>query len=101
MKLSINWIRDFVNLDGIEIDTLIQKFTLATAEVEEIQHVGRDIQNVVVGKIVSMEKHPNSKKLHLLKVDGGDAIYDVVCGAPNVAVVSRFPLPRRGGKSAG
>ena len=47
MKLSINWIRDFVNLDGIDIDTLIQKFTLATAEVEEIQHVGQDIQNVV------------------------------------------------------
>ena len=101
MKLSINWIRDFVNLDGIEIDTLIQKFTLATAEVEEIQHVGRDIQNVVVGKIVSMEKHPNSKKLHLLKVDGGDAIYDVVCGAPNVAVGIKVPFAKAGGQVGG
>lgn len=83
MLVSMNWIRDFVNLDGEDIDSLIKRFTLSTAEVEDIFHKGEDIQDVVVGEIISCEDHPDSDHLHVLKVDGGDAIYDVVCGAPN------------------
>ena len=83
MLVSMNWIRDFVNLDGEDIDALIRRFTLSTAEVEDIFHKGEDIKDVVVGEIISCEDHPDSDHLHVLKVDGGDAIYDVVCGAPN------------------
>ncbi len=101
MFLSMNWIRDFVNLDGIDLDELIHKFTLGTAEVEGTEHVGRDIQNVVVGEILSCEPHPNSKKLHLLKVDGGDRLYDVVCGAPNARVGIKVPLCKVGGSAGG
>lgn len=98
MFLSMNWIRDFVNLDGIDLDDLIRKFTLGTAEVEEISHVGSDVQNVVVGHILSVENHPNSKKLHILKVDGGDRVYQVVCGAPNVAEGLKVPFAKMGGQ---
>lgn len=101
MFLSMNWIRDFVNLDGVDLDDLIHKFTLGTAEVEGVQHVGQDIQNVVVGQILSIENHPNSQKLHLLKVDGGDRVYDVVCGAPNVEVGMKVPFARMGGMAGG
>ncbi len=101
MLLSINWIRDFVDLDGIDIDGLIQKFTLATAEVEEVYHIGRDIRDVVVGRILSVEPHPKSKKLHLLKVDGGDGVYDVVCGAPNVEAGIKVPFVKEGGHAGG
>ncbi|MDD6265429.1 MAG: phenylalanine--tRNA ligase subunit beta [Clostridia bacterium] len=84
MLLSMNWIRDFVDLDGFDLDDLIHRFTLSTAEVEDVYHYGSDISGVVVAKILSVENHPDSKKLHLLKVDTGDRIWDVVCGAPNV-----------------
>ena len=66
MLISMNWIQDFVDLSGLDLDQLIQRFTLSTAEVEEVFHKGRDIEKVVAGKILSVDKHPNSKKLHLL-----------------------------------
>ena len=99
MFLSMNWIRDFVNLDGVNLDDLIYKFTLGTAEVEGYQHVGDDIQNVVVAQILSVEAIPESKKLHLLKVDAGNGeIYQVMCGAPNVAEGMKVPLAKLGGQ---
>lgn len=88
MLISINWIKDFVDLDGIDTDELIHKFSLSTAEVEnEIFRKGSDVSGIVVAEIKSVEAHPDSKKLHLLKVDAGDGkLTDVVCGAPNVRV---------------
>ena len=86
MLVSINWIRDYVDLDGCDIKELINKFTLATAEVEDIYYMGRDVQKVVVGEIKTLENHPESKKLHLLTVDIGDRVVNCVCGAPNVKV---------------
>lgn len=98
MFVSINWIKEYVNLDGIDIKKLINSFTLATAEVEDIIIKGEDIRDVVVGEILSIENHPNSKKLHLLKVDGGDRIYDVVCGAPNVRENMKIAFVKAGGR---
>ena len=86
MYVSMNWIRDFVNLDGQDIEQLIHRFTLSTAEVEGVEFKGKDIKDVVVGEIISCEEHPDSDHLHVLKVDAGDQIYDVVCGAPNARV---------------
>ena len=84
MYLSTNWIKDFVNLDGLDLDELIHRFTLSTAEVEDIYHYGENISGVICAKIVSCEPHPDSKKLHILKIDtGSDTLTDCVCGAPN------------------
>lgn len=86
MFLSMNWISDFVDLSGLDKVELINKFSLSTAEVEnEIFYKGKDLSGVVVAEIKSVENHPESKKLHLLKVDIGESeLVDVVCGAPNV-----------------
>ena len=88
MFISMNWIRDYVDLSGLDIDKLIHQFSLSTAEVEnEIFYKGSDLSGVVVAEIKSVEEHPQSKKLHLLKVDVGESeLVDVVCGAPNVRV---------------
>ncbi len=101
MLISMNWISDFVDLSGLDIEALIKRFTLSTAEVEEIYHKGEDVQGVVAGKILTVENHPNSKKLHLLTVDAGDKVYDVVCGAPNVRVGMIVPFAKEGGKAGG
>ena len=98
MLISMNWIQDFVDLSGLDLDQLIQRFTLSTAEVEEVFHKGRDIEKVVAGKILSVDKHPNSKKLHLLKVDTGSGVVDCVCGAPNVRDGMLVPFACAGGR---
>lgn len=74
MFLSMNWISDFVDLSGLDKVELIHQFSLSTAEVEnEIFYKGSDLSGVVVAEIKSIENHPESKKLHLLKVDAGDS----------------------------
>jgi len=98
MFVSMNWIRDFVNLDGEDLEALIHRFTLSTAEVEGIEIKGRDIINVVVGEILECSNHPDSDHLHVLKVDGGDAIYDVVCGAPNARAGIKTAFAKVGGQ---
>lgn len=101
MFVSINWIKDYVDLDGLDVKQLIEGFTLSTAEVEEIIVKGEDVQNVVVGEIISVEEHPNSKKLYLLKVDIGSNVCNIVCGAPNVRVGMKVALALAGGRVCG
>lgn len=102
MKISLNWIKDFVNLDGIEVDELVKRFGLSTAEVEGVEYKGRDIENVVVAEILSVDNHPDSKKLHILTVnDGSGSPVQVVCGAPNVRVGLRTFFARVGGNVRG
>ena len=84
MKISLNWIKDYVDLKGVNIDNLLNRFTLSVAEIEGVEYMGKEVSGVITAKIKSVSDHPNSKKLHLLKVDTGNAILDVVCGAPNV-----------------
>ena len=100
MFISLNWISDFVDLSGLDKNELIHKFSLSTAEVEnEIFYKGSDLSGVVVAEIKSIEEHPESKKLHLLKVDCGEAeLVDVVCGAPNVRVGLKTAFAKVGAK---
>ena len=99
MKVSINWIKDFVDLSGINIEDLISKFTMSVAEVEGIEYKGKNISGVVTAKILSVENVPNSKKLHLLKVDAGNnEVLQIVCGAPNVRVGLVTALAKIGAK---
>ncbi len=100
MFLSMNWISDFVDLSGLDKIKLINQFSLSTAEVEnDIFFKGSDLSGVVVAEIKSVENHPDSKKLHLLKVDAGEAeLTDVVCGAPNVRVGMKTAFAKVGAK---
>ena len=100
MFLSMNWISDFVDLSGLDKLKLINQFSLSTAEVEnDIYFKGSDLSGVVVAEIKSVENHPDSKKLHLLKVDAGEAeLTDVVCGAPNVRVGMKTAFAKVGAK---
>ncbi len=98
MYLSMNWISDFVDLKGLDKMKLIHQFSLSTAEVEnDIFLKGSDISGIVCAEIKSVEEHPESKKLHLLKVDIGEAdLVDVVCGAPNVRVGMKTAFAKLG-----
>ncbi len=101
MFLSMNWIGDFVNLDGLDKESLVRRFTLSTAEVEDIYYKGKDTYGVIVAQILSIENHPSSKKLHLLKIDTGSGVTDCVCGAPNVREGMKVAFATAGGSVCG
>ena len=84
MYISMNWIKDFVNLDGIPTEELIRKFNLTTAEIEGYEIKGEQTQGVIFAKIQKVENHPISDHLHVLEVNTGSEVLQVVCGAPNV-----------------
>ena len=101
MKISLNWLRDYVEISKDDEQLLIDKLTTTTSELENVEYKGREIKDVVVGQILSVEKHPNSEKLHLLKVDVGSETLDIVCGAPNVRVGLKVPVVKVGGSVIG
>lgn len=83
MRISLNWIKDFINIDGIDPKEIADKLTMCGLEVEGYEEKNR-LNNVVVGKVLKCEKHPNADKLSLCVVSTGDEEHQVVCGAPNV-----------------
>lgn len=101
MYISINWIKDFVDLDGIDVEKLIYKFTMSTAEVEGITKHGQDVNGVIVAQILSVENVENSKKLHKLMVDTGKEKLQVICGAPNVRVGAKVAFAQVGSTIGG
>lgn len=101
MYISLNWIKDFVDLSGIENQELVKRFLLSTAEIEDVIYKGSDIKSVVLARIESVENHPNSEKLHILKVNNGHELVQVVCGAPNVRVGMVTAFAQLGGMVCG
>lgn len=87
MKISCNILKKHIkDSDSIDFKDVWNKFTIRTAEVEGVTEVGKDIDGIVTGKILTCVNHPESKKLHVLTVDVGDEVLQIVCGAPNVRV---------------
>lgn len=101
MKISINWLKDYVEIHPEDIKTLIDNLTIRTAELEGVEYKGANISNLVVGQIVALENHPNSTKLHLLKVNVGNEVLDIVCGAPNVKLNAKVVVVKEGGSVVG
>jgi len=92
MRLSCNWLREFVPYQGA-IDVLADKLTMLGLEVEEIIRPFAAIEQVLVGRVLTCEKHPQADTLTLCSVDIGQAApLAVVCGAPNVAVGQLVPV---------
>ncbi|MCL2846507.1 MAG: phenylalanine--tRNA ligase subunit beta [Firmicutes bacterium] len=93
MKISLNWLNEFVDLSGITPEQILERLSMTTAEVEGFERRGHDITGVVVGQIVTCEMHPTSKKpLFKLTVDNGMEIKQVICGAPNCRAGMRVAI---------
>ena len=84
MKISLNWIKDYVDLEGISTEEIVKRFNLSTAEIENVEYMGAKTHGVVFGKIVEVKNHPTNVHWHILKVDVGSKVLQIVCGAPNV-----------------
>jgi phenylalanyl-tRNA synthetase beta chain len=90
MKLSYNWLKEFVQLD-VTPQKMAELFTMKVAEVEAIETLGEDVQKVVVGEILEIRPHPKSTKLQLTKVSIGSDTLSIVCGAKNIRVGQKVP----------
>lgn len=84
MKISYNWLRDYLEFDQTP-DEVADILTLTGLEVEEVVRIGSRLDGVVVGKVITCEKHPNADKLSVCTVQTGSETVQIVCGAPNVA----------------
>ena len=98
MYISTNWIKDYVDLEGIDVDALIYNFTMSTAEVEGCEKYGYDTTGIVVGQIESIEDVENSTKLHKVVVNIGTEKVHCVCGATNIFVGAKVPFAPAGAK---
>lgn len=97
MKVSLNWLSRFVKIDEISPEDLANKLTFAGVEVESVSHLAK-ATNLVIGKILSCEKHPDSDHLHILQVDEGKkyGVHQIVCGAPNARAGLKVIVAREG-----
>lgn len=91
MKISLNWLKDYVQLPSAE--ELAARLTMAGLEVEKIDRPGAALDGVVVAQILESTKHPNADKLSVTKVSiGPGAPLQIVCGAKNYQVGDKVPL---------
>ena len=87
MNLSMNWLADYVSVKDVAIHDYCERLTYTGSKVEGYEVLGDDISNVVVARIVKMERHPDSDHLFICQVDCGaaaDGIQQIVTGAQNV-----------------
>lgn len=92
MLISLNWIKDFVEIPELPPKELASLFTLATAEVEDVIVKGESLKPVLVAEIKSLKPHPEADKLKLVTIDyGGSGFKEIVCGAGNVKVGLKVP----------
>ena len=93
MKVTINWLKDFVDID-VTARELADKLVGVGFEVEEIIDPREYVKNVVLGKILSIEKHPDADKLVVCQIDVGSEILQIVTGAHNISEGDLVPVAK-------
>jgi phenylalanyl-tRNA synthetase beta chain len=91
MKVSLNWIKDFVEI-RIGLKELLNLLTMAGLEVEEAVSVGEGFEKVIVAEIQSVRRHPNADRLSLVEVKTQQENFSIVCGATNIKGGQKVPL---------
>jgi len=95
MKISYNWLKQFIKLpeDAEKTGELLTDLGLEVEGIHSFQSVKGGLEGIVVGHVLSCEKHPNADKLNLTKVNiGNGEEVQIVCGAPNIAAGQKVPV---------
>ncbi|MEL7834496.1 phenylalanine--tRNA ligase subunit beta [Fodinibius sp. Rm-B-1B1-1] len=91
MKISYNWLNEFIDLD-LSPEETAEKLTLIGLEVEEVTQFGSKLEGVVVGEVLDVNDHPNADRLRICQVDIGSEQNQIICGADNVAAGQKVPV---------
>ncbi len=100
MKASVEWLKEYSDID-VDSVALGDILTMTGSKVETIDQLGNDIKNVVVGKILEIEKHPDADKLVVTKVDVGTEKLQIVTGANNIKEGDIVPIAKEGSELPG
>jgi phenylalanyl-tRNA synthetase beta chain len=95
MKVTYNWLREFVDFE-LSPEKLAHELTMLGLEVDSIEHSGAGLDDVVVAQVVERAQHPNADKLSLCRVDNGREILNIVCGAQNFKSGDKVALAQIG-----
>lgn len=95
MKFTIDWLKNYVDIDGIDPEELADKLTMLGLEVDTVTRLHSDLEAVKIAKIITASPHPNADKLQVCQVAVGDEQYEIVCGAPNArdGLITAVALP--------
>lgn len=85
MKISLNWIKQYIDLNDLTTKDIVDKLTMSGLEVEDVVDENELYKNFIVAEVKSVSKHPNADKLSVCEVFDGKETLQVICGAPNVA----------------
>lgn len=96
MFVSINWLKNYVDISDITPEELAEKITKSGIEVEGIEYLAEESTNVVVGYVETCEQHPNADKLSLCEVNTGEETLQIICGAPNIAKGQKVAVAKPG-----
>ncbi len=96
MKISYNWLKDFVDLDDLSPKQIEEKLTVSGFEVEEVLHMNEHLHDVYVGKITKIEKHPEADRLFVCQVDVGFKKVQIITSATNVFEGAVVPVSLEG-----
>ncbi len=98
MKISLNWLQDFVTLKTKDFDLIQERITNRSAEIEEVIKEGDLFNKVVVGEILEIKKHPDADKLNVTQTTTGEHTFQIICGAQNIKVGQKVPVSLIGAK---
>ncbi len=99
MLVSFNWLKQYVNLpDSLTPEELALKLTMSTVEVEGIKKQGENLENIIVGEVKKLIKHPDADKLQVVVVSDGRDEYQVVCGGSNLREGLKIAFAKIGAK---
>lgn len=97
MYISLNWLKDFVNIPkSLSPEDLGLRLTMHTVEIDDVLKQSDKFKDVVVGRILEIQKHPNADRLQIARVHVGEEEIGIVCGAPNIKVGQLVPVARIG-----
>ncbi len=96
MKISLNWLNEYIDIKDLPAEEVLEKLTVAGLEVDEVENRAKSLENVVVGYVKEKKKHPNADKLSVCIVSDGTKDYNVVCGAPNVEAGQKVAFAKIG-----
>lgn len=97
MKFSYDWLKEYVNIKQTP-EELADVLTMHAFEAEGVEHFGKGLENIVVGEVMAVEKHPNADRLKVTTVNIGKELLQIVCGAPNVAIGQKVAVALVGAK---
>nr|WP_106780283.1 phenylalanine--tRNA ligase subunit beta [Lysinibacillus timonensis] len=102
MLVSLNWLKQYVNIDSLSPEELAEKITRSGIEVDAVIDRSKGMTNVVVGYVISKEKHPDADKLNVCQVEVGEGdVRQIICGAPNVAAGQKVIVALPGARLPG